>query len=82
MKLHEFTCLPEEKQIALLYELGVYIGKCRQGTTIKVLYQLDGFYAEVCYRKYRWVIEAIRCFSDTSQLDPYLTGIDVEDLVI
>lgn len=82
MRLQEFTPLPQDAKVALLYEKGVYIGKRRQGTTIVVLYQLDGFYAEVFYRTYRRVIDHISCFSGTARLDPYLSGIDVEYLVM
>ncbi len=46
-----------------------------------LLYQLEGFYAEVYYLKYRFVIEKINCFTTTERLDPYLTEIDVEHFV-
>lgn len=82
MRLQDFKRLTETEQTALLYEQGVYIGKRRQGTTIVVLYQLDGIYAEVFYRVYRRFIDRIVCFSETTRLDPYLTNIDVEHLVM
>jgi hypothetical protein len=78
MRLHEFIHLPEKEKVTLLYEQGVYIGKRRQSNTVVVLYQLDGFYAEVFYRTYRRQIDRISCFSGTARLDPYLAGIDVE----
>ena len=81
MRLQEFSRLSEPEKVARLYEEGVYIGKRKHGTTVAVLYQLHGFYAEVFYRKYRQVIDRISCFSGTDRLDPYLTGIDVEHLV-
>jgi hypothetical protein len=82
MRLNDFTPLSLEEKAARLYYQGVYIGKRKQGTTIVVLYQLEGFYAEVFYRTYRRVIDHIYCFSGTARLDPYLTDIDVEQLVI
>lgn len=82
MRLHDFIRLPEKEKATLLYEQGVYIGKRRQGTTAVVLYQLDGFYAEVFYRTYRREIDHISCFSGTARLDPYLADINVEYLVI
>jgi hypothetical protein len=82
MRLQDFRRLPEKEKVALLYEEGVYIGKRKHGSTVAVLYQLDGFYAEVFYRKYRRDIDRISCFSGTTRLDPYLIGIDVEHLVM
>lgn len=81
MRLHDFTRLPENEKVALLYEQGVYIGKRRQSDTVVVLYQLDGFYAEVFYRTYRREIDHISCFSGTTRLDPYLTKMDVVQLI-
>lgn len=82
MRMHDFTHLPQKEKVTLLYEDGVYIGKRQHGKTIAVLYQLEGFYAEVFYRTYRRDIDRISCFSHTARLDPYLAGIDVEHLVM
>lgn len=82
MRLHDFIHLPESEKARLLYKHGVYIGKRRHGTISVVLYQLDGFYAEVFYRSYRREIDHISCFSGTARLDPYLTEINVEHLVM
>jgi hypothetical protein len=82
MRMYDFSQLPQKEKVALLYEQGVYIGKRKHGTTIAVLYQLEGFYAEVFYRTYRRDINRISCFSGTLRLDPYLAGMDVEHLVL
>jgi len=82
MRLNAFQQLQECQQVALLYQQGVYIGKRKLGSTVIVLYQLEGFYAEVFYRTYRREIMWIDCFSETAKLDPYLAGIDVEHLVL
>jgi hypothetical protein len=81
MKLCEFSLLHEGEKAALLYEQGVYIGKRKRGSITVLLYQFESFYAEIYYRKYRRIIDRIRCFADTAKLDPYLTEIDVEHLV-
>lgn len=81
MTLNDFTLLHDREKINLLYEHGVYIGKRKTGGASVVLYQLDGFYAEVFYRTYRRHIEQISCFAETAKLDPYLTNINVEYLV-
>lgn len=82
MRLYDFIHLSQKEKVTLLYEHGVYIGKRKQGSAVVLLYQLEGFYAEVFYRTYRRVIDRISCFSGTARLDPYLTGIDVEHLVM
>ena len=82
MTLYDFARLPDEEKVALLYEQGAYIGKRKQGNISIVLYQFEGFYAEVFYHKYRCVINRISCFSGTARLDPYLSEIDVEHLVL
>ena len=81
MTLQDFLELPQDEQVGLLYEQGVYIGKRKLCKTAVVLYQLEGFYAEVYYQKYRCLIECISCFAGTARLDPYLPQIDVEHLV-
>ena len=81
MRLHDFVRLPDEEKANLLYEQGAYIGKRKKAGTIVTLYQLEGFYAEVYYRKYRCFIDRISCFSGTARLGPYLNEINVEHLV-
>lgn len=82
MRMQDFIHLPQIDKATLLYEQGVYIGKRKQGKVIVILYQLEGFYAEIYYRTYRREIDHISCFSGTSRLDPYLASIDVVHLVI
>lgn len=65
----------------MLYAHGVYIGKRRVGRRTMLLYQLESFYVELCYRKYRCSVNHVHCFQSTSLLDPYLAEMDVEVLV-
>jgi hypothetical protein len=81
MTLRDFLDLSDEHKARLLHQYGTYIGKRKLASTIVVLYQFEGFYAEVYYQHYRRVIECISCFADTARLDPYLVQIDVEHLV-
>jgi hypothetical protein len=81
MTLFEFQLLPQAEQLDLLYVEGTYIGKRREGTQVRILYQLEGFYVEVQYRQYRRIAEKLNCFRSTALLDPYLDLIDVENLV-
>jgi hypothetical protein len=81
MTLFEFRVLSDEDQIDLLYQEAVYIGKRKEGRATAVLYQLEGFYVEVYYQKYRRHVSRIIGFTSTIPLDPYLEQINVEDLV-
>lgn len=81
MTLCEFSLLTDPEKAALLYKQGIYVGKRRRQHTVVLLYQIEGFYAEIYYRRYRRVIERIAVFADTARLDPYLTEISVEHLV-
>lgn len=46
-----------------------------------VLYQLDAFYVEIYYRKYRCLVQRVRCFTSTMCLNPYLENMDVAELI-
>jgi hypothetical protein len=81
MKLFEFEILSDSEKIGYLYKHGVYIGKQKEERSTSVLYQLDCFYVEVTYRKYRQYIERINSFASVSMIDPYLEQINVEHLV-
>ena len=81
MKMHDFQLLPEEEQIEILYQSGVFIGKQKQAFSIILLYQLESFYVEVVYTKYRNHVKHLHCFDSTEMLEPYLEQIDVENLV-
>lgn len=81
MTLFEFQVLPMQEQVNVLYEQGVYIGKRKADKLTVLLMQLDSFYVEVFYRKYRQDITRLRCSASTWMLDPYLSQIDVEYLV-
>ncbi len=81
MTLFDFQLNAIPEQVAILYQEGVYIGKQKQDGQIALLYQLDSFYVEVFYRKYRRYVARIKCSSSISILDPYLEQINVEHLV-
>ncbi|GAA4342926.1 hypothetical protein [Flaviaesturariibacter amylovorans] len=81
MTLFAFQLLTPAEQLDLLYEAGTYIGKRRVEGRVRILYQLEGFYIEVHYKKYRCIAEKLVCFRSTIPLEPYLEAIDVEHLV-
>jgi hypothetical protein len=81
MKMHDFQFFSQEKQLSLLYQQGIYIGKRKNDEFVRLLFQLDSFYVEITYITYRKSIHKIRYSDSTSILDPYLEQIQVEYLV-
>jgi len=79
MTLHDFMLLPKRRQIDVIYEEGVYIGKRNHQQQSIVVYQVQTFYVEVFYRKYRYFISDIHCFTSVDLLTPYLSQINVGD---
>lgn len=78
MTLFEFKLLTHEDQLDLLYKEGAYIGKRRENGKIILLYQLDSFYVEVFYKKYRYFVSDVKCTDSISCLEPYLEQINIE----
>lgn len=81
MKLQEFEDLALVAKCDVLYERGVYIGKTRTGEITRMLYNLEGYYVEIIYKKYRLFIQSITVLDNVEDLDPYLEQIDVEHFV-
>jgi hypothetical protein len=80
MKQCDYEALPEAEQLELIQLDGVYIGKRWEKKFSILLYQLEDFYVEVIYRKYRCYVSSIRCFRSTMLLEPYLEQVDIEPL--
>lgn len=78
MTLLDFQVLTMQEQINVLYQQGVYIGKRKAEKLTVLILQLDSFYVEVFYKKYRIEITRLRCSASTKMLDPYLAQIEVE----
>jgi len=81
MTLFDFKLLSEREQLDILHTEGAYIGKRKEGELSILLYQLEGFYVEIFYRKHRSQIKSIRSFTTTVLLEPYLTQIDITESV-
>lgn len=81
MTIYDFLLLKDAEQLSILYKEGVYIGKRKCENITIVLYQLEAFYIEIYYKKYRYNISRVECFSTTEQLNPYLHQIDLQDVI-
>lgn len=81
MTLFDFKLLDYSEQVNLLHTEGVFVGKRKVSEYTVILFQLQTFYIEVYYTKYRKLIHHFNCGESTQMLNPYLEQIDVEDLV-
>lgn len=81
MTLEEFESLAENQKLDLLYTQGVYIGKCAKEGCVTLLFQLDSFYVELFYLKYRCYIKRMELFTSPEAIDEYLQPVDIENLV-
>ena len=81
MNVFDFHRLNEKQQLDTLEDAGVFIAE-RDGAYYNIkLYQVDGFYVELCFHTHFNVVVNINCFSNTDCLDPYLESIDVDALI-
>ncbi len=81
MRMSDFEELPVEKQLTILYQQGIYVGKTKKEELTLLLFQLEYFYIEITYTSYRSSIYKIHYTESTSILEPYLEQIQVEYLV-
>lgn len=81
MTMYEFNLLSEDEKVDLLYHEGTYLAKRKKHNLTLVLYQLEDFYVEVHYNKYRYLINDIRYFHSLELLNPYLEQIDIEEIM-
>lgn len=82
MTVHEFRALTEAEQTEILYVDAVYIDKRKSGSHSILLYQLEGFYVELCFYKYRQHLAWIRCSETVHMLNPYLDKMDIVELMV
>jgi hypothetical protein len=80
MTIDEYNLLNQQQQAVVLYNKAVYVGKHRVNDKVRVLYQLENFYVEVSYHKYRYYIDTIECTTSTAILNPYLDQVDISEL--
>jgi len=81
MKLHSLGQMSELEQADLIMENGVLIGKRTDGFYKILLFQVNAFYAEIYYHSHFNVIIKIKTFSHTEALEPYLSQIEISDLL-
>ena len=78
--LADFEKLSLKEQLDLLYTDGVHIGKRLVDGQPVILYQLNGFYAEVYFIAYRREVDKIIISNDIDIVHPYLDQIRIRDM--
>ena len=75
-----FDQLSENLQTDVIWESGSYLDRRSERYYNILLFQIDGFYAEVYYHSHFNVIIKIETFSDTDRLAPYFDKLDLVSL--
>jgi hypothetical protein len=81
MRFEDFILLTKSEKSDYLYKHGCFIGKRSSEGVTTVLYQVDAFYVEIFYLKYRQHIFSIRCSDNVQILDNYLEQVDINDAI-
>ncbi len=81
MTLQEFRAADPSQQFALISDQGTRLCSKDFSEFSVILYQVEGFYAEVFYEKQTGCLQILRVFSSTLLLDPYLEQIDISTLL-
>ena len=80
MSENQFNRLSEDEQSDVISKKGVLISVRKTDEHRVLLYQIQGFYAEVFYHPTNNAIK-IKSFSSTENLQPYLNQISLNGLV-
>ncbi|MBB1283528.1 hypothetical protein HRH25_04005 [Flavisolibacter sp. BT320] len=77
MTLKEFSKLKKDEQIHVIKQRGTFLFLRHEGCVDVVLYQINGFYAEVFFEGAARKNLRIHCFDNTEALDIYLNEISL-----
>lgn len=82
MTIYKFNKLSYTEQISTVEQVGAYIAnRSEKGVSIH-LFQLDAFYIELYYDENNYELVAMKSFTSTNKLRPYLEKIDLQKLLI
>lgn len=79
--LYEFNALAEIEKAACIWEYGVHISERFDDEYGYILYQIHNFYVEVQYTGPDNTIEKFVSFSTTTKLEPYISDIDINEIM-
>ena len=80
MTFSQFQALPKDIQRNVVKHCGVFLfGRTGVGVNV-MLYQVEGFYAELYFDEKMSEAIRIKSFEDTKYLEPYLRKVDVSEV--
>lgn len=80
MTLQQFARLQKQEQICVIKKAGSFLFLRHEAGIDVILYQIEGFYAEVYFDSVNNNSIRIRSFDDTASLDIYLKEINLSEL--
>ena len=78
MTFTQFKCLSDTEMEFVTWNKGVVIAQREEKKFRYVLFQVDGFYAEVQFNRIDKVIDKFCFFDSVKYLEPYLSSIDID----
>lgn len=75
MTLYQYNLLKESEQFEHLWDEGVFLADKIELPFKFALYQIHSFYIELKYHSENNVLQGLRTFQSTNQLEPYLDKI-------
>jgi hypothetical protein len=80
MNIERFHSLSMPQQHYYVMNRGVYLSSRHERSFSVDLYEVSGFYVEIFYELGEEEFSFLRGFASTHNLDPYLAGIDIDQL--
>lgn len=80
MTINDFMAMNEDDQANALWE-GALLGGRNDGIFKVLLYQIDAFYVEVYFNKELQVIDRFKPFKSIALLEPYLSKINIQNVL-
>ena len=81
MRLSEFILLNEDEKKSTVFHRGVALAKRSSFDSVVFLFQLGNYYVEAYCNPQNKAIEEYRMFNNVDDLQPYLEGIPLDDLL-
>ena len=81
MDFYAYNCLPRDQRAELVWEHGRFLAIRTEMNCSVVLYHMGGFFAEVWYSPEDNQIALVHGFERRELLEPYLSMIDIEELM-
>lgn len=79
---HEYDQLPLAARMSALILWGTHLESYSRSGRFRLLYSLNNFFAELCFDEQQLRPTYVCTFSDTNRLEPYLTNVNWQDMLV